>query len=101
VSGESFDMLSNAVGLIAVILLALPALYAARFGRLAVQLRNLPALDKTQASIDMHETARRKVEDQRNAWDPSLNSSLLAGTVLAGLSYAIAILKLFVLKGHS
>ena len=48
----------------------------------------------------MHERAKRDLEDQRNAWGPSLNFSLLAGTFLAGLSYAIAILKLFVWR-HS
>lgn len=100
-SGDSFDMLSNGAGLIAVVLLALPALYAAKFGRLATQLRNLPPLDDTQRSREMHERARREIEDQRNAWGSSLNFSLLTGTVLAGLSYAIAILKLFVLNGHS
>lgn len=100
-SGESFDLVSNAVGLIAVILLALPALYAAKFGRLATRLRNLAPLDDSPEARNMHERARQELEDQRNAWGPSLNFSLLTGTVLAGLSYAIGILKLFVATGHS
>lgn len=99
-SGESFDFVSNVVGLIAVILLALPALYAAKFGRLATRLRNLAPLDDSPEARNMHERAKRDLEDQRNAWGPSLNFSLLAGTFLAGLSYAIAILKLFVWR-HS
>jgi hypothetical protein len=101
VSGEAFDLVSNAVGLIAVILLAQPALYAARYGRLATRLRNLTPIDDSPEARLIHDRAELELEDQGKVWGPSLNFSLLAGTVLAGLSYLIAILKLFVPGAHS
>jgi hypothetical protein len=98
-SEAGLDLISNLVGLLGVGLLALPAMYAARFGRLATRLRNLPPLDGTPEAEARHARAGRELEDQRNAWSPGLNFALLAGTALTALSYVVAILKVFVTKG--
>lgn len=79
----------QALGLLSVVLLAVPALHAARYARLLSRLHRIPRSRGTvgQAAI---EQARASLQAQRDSWTRLKGFCLLAGTLCAGLSYALA-----------
>jgi hypothetical protein len=90
-----FDLIINCIGLLGVVLLAIPALFVNSYGRMLAKLAKLdgptvmqnPALQR--ARRDLAAAIHRKQGD----WTPLKGGLLVGGTALAGLSYLLGIIK--------
>ncbi len=83
--------LQNVLGLVGVMLLAVPAWHVNRYALLLARLSpkveiRSPAFEQRRAEL------QRKLQAQRDSWVPWKSWCLVGGTVAAGLSYAIPFL---------
>lgn len=76
-------------GLVGVLLLAIPAFHAARYGALLAKLQN--ASDSRDLAPKAYDEAAAALARQRDSWKPWKSCCLRIGTVLAVLSYGLAL----------
>jgi hypothetical protein len=87
------DLAINLAGLIGVALLAVPALYASKYGRLVARLSALAPVSEDQEARVAHEAALDALKEHQGHWSRSMSVCLIAGTALGGLAYLLGILK--------
>ncbi len=85
------DTAANLLGLVGVALLAFPAFYAAKYGSLIVQVKNIDPVDVRLK--ETHERAIKRLADHQGEWRPALSWCLRIGTLFAGASYLIMLMK--------
>jgi hypothetical protein len=90
------DFAANASGLLGVALLAAPAFYAARYGKLAYRARELGPLDNTAAMVEAHNKAVSNLETHQSGWTPWHSYCLVWGTVLSGVNNFLGLIKTFI-----
>jgi hypothetical protein len=88
------DIAVNFLGLVGVLLLAGPAFYAAKYGRLAARARASGPIDPKNAElVKIHENALLGLSEHQSSWTPALSRCLIGGTLCAGFSYVLALMK--------
>ncbi|UYN97595.1 MAG: hypothetical protein KIT25_11935 [Enhydrobacter sp.] len=85
------DVAANALGFLGVVLLAFPAFYAARYGVLVAKLAKIAPFDPLLR--DKHKEAIEGLRNAQSEWGPGLSWCLRIGTVLAGGSYFLQLVK--------
>jgi nicotinamide riboside transporter PnuC len=81
---------AQALGLLSVLLLAVPAFYAARYGKLLTNL--YAAAGSRQHAPEAFDEAARALTERRDSWTPRKAWCLRLGTMLAALSYLVALI---------
>ena len=90
-TARQWDVLINAVGLSGILLLAVPAFYANRYGRL---LARIGTGEPSSPDLKVkHAQLLKELKQLQESWTPWKGSALIWGTALAGLSYLLGILK--------
>ncbi len=88
------DIAVNLLGLIGVLLLAAPALYAAKYGMLAARLKTAGPIDPNNAEAKkIHDDTLQAIAEHQSEWTSLLSGCLKGGTLLAGLSYLLGLAK--------
>ncbi len=88
------DVAINAIGLLGVLLLAAPAVYANKYGRLIARLKSAGPIDPIDPRAqEIHGNALKALEDHRGNWTPALSRCLIGGTSLAAFSYVLGLIK--------
>jgi hypothetical protein len=97
VSGNTWDELISGTGLLGVVLLAVPALHVNRYGRLLARTSGgeatSPALQKKRTQL------LAKLKHIQESWTFWKGASLIAGTILAGISFVLGLLKALLAAG--
>lgn len=89
------DTVGNILGLIGIILLSVPAFYANKYANLIYRVRrSQPNYEDPTIKSD-REKATKQLEAIRDQWTPFKSFCLIAGTILAGLSYLLPLVKAF------
>ena len=88
---DVWDLAINLIGLVSVLAVSVPALYANRYGRL---LYKLAKLDSRSAALKIARAGlEADLQKQRDRWSWKNSVLLLGGTILAGLSYGLGVAK--------
>jgi hypothetical protein len=91
--GVAMSIVSDALGLLGVLLLAVPVFYASSYARLLARARRTrPRYEDPDVAAD-RAAAIRELEQIRDQWVPWKSYCLIAGTFLAGLSYLLPLLE--------
>lgn len=83
------NIAAQLLGLLSVSLLAIPALYVARYGKLLANLRSAAAT--RDLASEAYDIAASELANMRDSWTPFKGFCLRAGTVSAFLSYSFAL----------
>jgi hypothetical protein len=90
-----WDVLINAVGLAGILLLAIPAFYANRYGRLLARIgQDEPTSPDLKAK---HDQLTKELKELQENWTPCKGNALILGTLLTGLSNLLGLIKGIVL----
>jgi hypothetical protein len=87
------DLIVSLVGLVSVVCLAVPAWHINKYGRLLARLSPTKTDYADQAVQQMREQARAALQHLQIRWTAWKSNLLVAGTLLAGASYVIAVVK--------
>ncbi|WP_366653725.1 hypothetical protein [Fodinicurvata sp. EGI_FJ10296] len=87
------DLIGPGLGLVGVILLSFPAIYAEKYGRLLGRLNKLDKQRFSDAESEAHATALSALADHRDRWTRGKSLCLFAGLAMAVLSYFIALIE--------
>ncbi len=90
---DVWDLVINFVGLCGIACLAVPAQHVNKYARAAAKLASSKTTYADPAMQDNRQAAIKSLRDVRDEWQPWKGKLLILGTVLAGLSYAVGILK--------
>jgi hypothetical protein len=94
-TANQWDMLINAVGLAGIMLLAIPAFYANAYARLLARIgTNEP---RSPDLREKHSQLLKELRELQESWTPWKGNALIWGTILAGLSYGLGIIKAVVI----
>jgi hypothetical protein len=87
------DLVANGLGLLGVILLSAPVLYANKYARLVVKLRAAGTLGDDERSSKLDSVALEALQEHQTKWTRWKSFCLLLGTTLTGLSYVVGLIK--------
>ena len=94
-TANQWDALINAVGLVGIVLLAIPAFHASKYGRLLAKIGTI----KPDSSALMQKR-KQLIEDLhalQDDWTPWKGNALIWGTILTGLSNLLGLIKAVVM----
>jgi hypothetical protein len=94
-ANQWWDIIINGIGLLSIACLSVPALHANKYGKLIYRLSTIkgrfadPNINQVR-----HELLQnlRELQSQWTAWKGRL---LIGGTILAGVSYVLALMKVY------
>jgi hypothetical protein len=87
------DTVINLTGLIGVACLAVPAWYANKYGRLLARLHSSRTPYGGNAGRTLRLAAAHALRQLQDEWTPWKGGLLIVGTMLAGISYLLALVK--------
>ncbi len=93
ITPATWDTLSNATGLCGILCLAVPAMYANKYGRLIALLATSKTAYESPKVQESRDKALKALSDLQNTWTAWKSNLLIAGTLLAGISYVLGLLK--------
>jgi hypothetical protein len=96
ITSGMWDIAVNATGLCAILCLAVPAWHANKYGRLAGRLVRSRTAYQSPTVQQSRRNALASLRHLQNEWTVWKSNLLIIGTVLAGLSYLLGLLKIAV-----
>lgn len=88
-----WDIVANLSGLAGIACLAVPAWHANKYGRLVARLNAASSSDLGEDLSGMQRQAIDSLKELQAEWTAWKGNLLIVGTILAGISYAIPLLK--------
>ena len=90
-----WDIVINGIGLVGIACLAVPALHANKYGKLIYRLSTIKGQFADPNINKLRRELLQSLRELQSEWTPWKSRLLIGGTILAGLSYALGLIKVY------